>query len=254
MDSTAKLLSSTSNGDYLKQGVVLLSAADLRVLVGSQVAIAAIDEAYAQLYVNRGDQGRSLGFSIAQGSIHVKAGLLPGSHECFAAKINVNLPGNGELNQLPTIQGVVVLVDAGNGRPLAILVSLALTAIRTAATAALAARHGARKNAKRLAIVGCGAQAGYQLDAFAECFDLEDVRVFDMNVPVPRRLREIINQVAGFVVLPPPAFEMRLKAWISASHARHRVRRCSPTIMSSRDALLPPWARTIRASKKSPPH
>jgi ornithine cyclodeaminase/alanine dehydrogenase-like protein (mu-crystallin family) len=181
MDSAAKRPSSTSANDDRKHEIVLLSSADLRGLVGSQVAITAIDEAYKQLYLNRGDQGRSLGFSIARGSIHVKAGLLPGSHDCFAAKINVNLPGNVELNQLPTIQGVVVLVDARNGRPLAIMESMALTAIRTAATAALAARHGARKNSKRLAIVGCGAQAGYQLDAIAACFRLENVLVFDVN-------------------------------------------------------------------------
>lgn len=180
MDAAAKGLSSSASDDR-KQEIVLLSSADLRALVSSQMAIAAIDEAYNKLYLNRGDQGRSLGFSVERGSIHVKAGLLPGSHDCFAAKINVNLPGNVELNQLPTIQGVVVLVDARNGRPLAIMESMALTAIRTAATAALAARHGARKNSKRLAIVGCGAQAGYQLDAIAACFKLEDVRVFDVN-------------------------------------------------------------------------
>jgi len=181
MDSTAQGRSSTFASDGRKQEIALLSAADLRVLVGPQLAIAAIGEAYNQLHHNRSDQGRSLGFSVPRGSIHVKAGLLPGSHDCFAAKINVNLPGNVELNQLPTIQGVVVLVDARNGRPLAIMESLALTAIRTAATAALAARHGARKNSGRLAIVGCGAQAGYQFDAIAACFKLKDVRVFDVN-------------------------------------------------------------------------
>ncbi len=43
--------------------------------------------------------------------------------------------------------------------------SIALTGIRTAATAALAAQYGARKESKQLAIIGCGAQAGYQLEA-----------------------------------------------------------------------------------------
>ena len=93
---------------------------------------------------HREDQGRSLGFAIPGGSIHVKAGLLPGSHVAFAAKVNVNLPGNWRARRMPTIQGLVVLADATNGRPLAIIQLSALTAVRTAAAAALAAKYGAR--------------------------------------------------------------------------------------------------------------
>jgi alanine dehydrogenase len=82
---------------------------------------------------------------------------------------------------LPTIQGMVVVSDAKDGRPLAILESITLTGIRTAATAALAAGYGARKDSKRAAIIGCGAQARYQLEAIKAVFPLETVRVFDVD-------------------------------------------------------------------------
>jgi len=118
---------------------------------------------------------------IDGGSIHVKSGLLPGSHLAFASKVNVNLPDNWKLRQLPTIQGVVVVSDAKDGRPLAIMESMALTGIRTAATAALAAGYGARKHSKRVAIIGCGAQASYQLEAIKAVFPVETVRVFDVD-------------------------------------------------------------------------
>jgi hypothetical protein len=62
---------------------------------------------------------------------------LPGSHLAFASKVNVNLPDNWKQRGLPTIQGVVMISDAKDGRPLAIMESIALTGIRTAATAAL---------------------------------------------------------------------------------------------------------------------
>jgi ornithine cyclodeaminase/alanine dehydrogenase-like protein (mu-crystallin family) len=123
--------------------IVLLSGHDLRRLLNPNVVIEALREAYAALADNPADQGRSLGFMIDGGSIHVKSGLLPRSHLAFASKVNVNLPDNWKLRQLPTIQGVVVVSDAKDGRPLPILDSVALTGIRTAAAAALAAGYGA---------------------------------------------------------------------------------------------------------------
>jgi ornithine cyclodeaminase/alanine dehydrogenase-like protein (mu-crystallin family) len=161
--------------------IVLLSGHDLRRLLNPTVVIDALREAYAALADNRADQGRSVGFMIDGGSIHVKSGLLPGSHLAFASKVNVNLPDNWKLRQLPTIQGMVVVSDAKDGRPLAILESMTLTGIRTAATAALAAGYGARKHSKRVAIIGCGAQARYQLEAIKAVFPVETVRVFDID-------------------------------------------------------------------------
>jgi ornithine cyclodeaminase/alanine dehydrogenase-like protein (mu-crystallin family) len=161
--------------------IVLLSGHDLRRLLNPKIVIEALREAYAALADNPKDQGRAVGFMVDGGSIHVKSGLLPGSHLAFASKVNVNLPDNWKLRQLPTIQGMVLVSDAKDGRPLAIMESIALTGIRTAATAALAAGYGARKHSRRAAIIGCGAQAGYQLEAIKTVFALETVRVFDID-------------------------------------------------------------------------
>jgi alanine dehydrogenase len=162
-------------------GVILLSARELRDLIDPASAIAALREAYRMLADHREDQGRSVGFTIPGGSIHVKAGLLPGSHVAFAAKVNVNLPGNWQARRMPTIQGLVVLADTTNGRPLSILDSSALTAVRTAAAAALAATYGARAHSRIAAVIGCGMQARYQLAAFRAVFPLEEVRLYDID-------------------------------------------------------------------------
>jgi alanine dehydrogenase len=168
---------SLETGDDL----ILLSGRDLEQLVQPAVALEALRHTYQQLANNRSDQGRSIGFAVGGGSIHVKAGLLPGSRSAFAAKVNVNIPNNWAVHRLPTIQGVVLLVDAVNGRPLAIMESSTLTGIRTAAAAALAATFGAREDSRVATIIGCGAQAHYQLDAMKSCFRIEEVRVFDIN-------------------------------------------------------------------------
>jgi ornithine cyclodeaminase/alanine dehydrogenase-like protein (mu-crystallin family) len=161
--------------------LLMLSGAALRRLVTPADAVAALRAVYRALADHRGDQGRSLGFAVALGSIHVKAGLMPGTRAAFAAKVNVNLPGNEARTGRPTIQGVVVLADTADGRPLAVVDSITLTSLRTAATAALAATFGARADSRRLAIIGAGAQARDQLAAFAAAFRLESVAVFDLD-------------------------------------------------------------------------
>jgi ornithine cyclodeaminase/alanine dehydrogenase-like protein (mu-crystallin family) len=181
MDPTKHSAIQESPATSKAHDLVLLSGRDLRRLINPRASIAALRDAYRALAGNRDDSGRALGFVVEGGSIHVKAGLLPGSLSHFAAKVNVNLPDNEARHRLPTIQGVVVLVDATDGRPLAIMDSVVLTALRTAATAALAAEYGAKPGARSAAIIGCGAQAHYQLEALSACFPLEDVRVFDLD-------------------------------------------------------------------------
>jgi len=161
--------------------LLLLSGADLRKALQPDKVLSALEESYRQLAFNADDKGRSLGFALADGSLHVKAGLLPGTRQAFAAKVNVNLPGNPQRHGLPTIQGLVILVDTTRGRALALLESVTLTALRTAGTAALAARYGARPDARCLAIVGCGAQAPYQLAAFRALFPLRELRFHDRD-------------------------------------------------------------------------
>ena len=60
---------------------------------------------------------------------HVKAAILPWSgRRYFVAKTNGNFPANPRVHGLPTIQGVVILADATNGRVLAVIDSVELTA------------------------------------------------------------------------------------------------------------------------------
>jgi alanine dehydrogenase len=175
--------------------LILLSAGDLHVLLEPKAVIEALHETYRQLASSRADQGKSIAFAIRGGSAHVKAGLLPGLRSVLAAKVNVNLPDNSRLRGLPTIQGALILADAIAGHPLAVMDSTALTAIRTAATAMLAASFGAHRKSKVAAMIGCGAQARYQLDALLASFPIEEIRVFDIDGIRAQGLAEVIAKV-----------------------------------------------------------
>lgn len=74
-----------------------------------------------------------------------------------------------------------MLSDVGNGYPLLLTEMTILTALRTAATSAVAAKHLARKNARSMAIIGNGAQSEFQARAFKAILGIDTVRLFDID-------------------------------------------------------------------------
>ncbi len=157
----------------------MLGAAELRAVLTPAICLAALEDAYRHLHAAPADIGRSVGFQTQDGKFHVKAGLFPGTHKYFAAKVNANFPDNQQRFGLPTIQGVIVLCDCADGRPVAILQSGELTGRRTAAATALAAKYGARPNAQTLALIGCGAQARHQVEAVLGVLPIKRITAVD---------------------------------------------------------------------------
>ena len=115
------------------------------------------------------------------GGFHVKAAGLLLSPPAVAVKVNANFPQNPQANGLPTIQGVVALFDADDGRLLALLDSSEVTAVRTAAATAVAADALARDDAAVAAICGCGRQGRVQLQALARVRAPREVRLWDIE-------------------------------------------------------------------------
>ena len=67
-----------------------------------------------------------------------------------------SFPGNPAAHGLPTVMGVVCLSDAQTSEPLLLLDARAVTALRTGAVAAVAARALARDDARTVGVIGCG--------------------------------------------------------------------------------------------------
>ncbi len=100
----------------------------------------------------------------------------------------VTVFGGNEEKRLPTVQAVVLLLDASTGTPLALLDGTELTLRRTAAASALAAKYLARADARRLLMVGTGRLAPHVIAAHASVRPIEEVRVWGRNVEKARRL------------------------------------------------------------------
>lgn len=175
-------------------GTLILTAAEVVRCLSPEGCREAIAAAFRLLAAGRVPAPRSIGFESASGTFHVKAARLDAGRSRFVAKVNGNFPRNPASNGLPTIQGVLVLVDAGDGRPLALMDSGALTAIRTAAASALAAAHLARADATVAAIVGCGLQGSAHADALLALRPFREMRLFDTD---PARAERLASRLAG---------------------------------------------------------
>jgi alanine dehydrogenase len=163
--------------------VLVLGRADVERCLTVADCIVALEDAFRSA-----DDVQSFvgGAKARGGSFHLKAALAGGEHPMFAAKLNGNFPDNPRLRQLPTIQGLLILSDGTDGRPLAIMDSGALTVIRTAAASGVVAKYAAHPDAKTVGLVGCGRQAMAQLQAMQAVRPVEQVRVFDMDAGAAR--------------------------------------------------------------------
>jgi ornithine cyclodeaminase len=80
-----------------------------------------------------------------------------------------------------TVTAFGVLADVGTGYPVLLTEMTILTALRTAATSAVAAKHLAPKGARAMAVIGNGAQAEFQALAFKAILGVDTLRLYDID-------------------------------------------------------------------------
>ena len=185
-------------------GTLLLSRDDVERLLTPDVCMAAVEDAFRQLALGQVPLPGILGLHAEEGSFHIKAAQLTAGQKYFAAKLNANFPQNGPRHGLPTIQGVVALCDAANGVPLAIVDSISITALRTAAATAVAAKHLARENCEVALICGCGGQAFAQLRALVRVRAFKCVYAHDQDPDKASRFAAAMAKELKIAVTPTP--------------------------------------------------
>ena len=97
---------------------------------------------------------------------------------------------------LPTVMAFGVLADVATGAPLLLSELTLTTALRTAATSVMAARHLARPDARVMALIGNGAQSEFQALAFHHLMGIREVRLFDVDPAATERLARHLQEVA----------------------------------------------------------
>jgi len=179
---------------------LLLSRSEVAELLTIPDCIETVERMFRMLGEGKLPLPGILGIKSEHGGLHIKAGLLPGERDFIVAKLNTNYPNNRVKNDLPTIQGLIVVCDGANGRPLAVFDSIDITIKRTAAASAVAAKYLARPDSSVATICGCGQQAAAQLRALCAVLSLRKIYAFDADLVAAERFAAALAQELGLEI------------------------------------------------------
>jgi ornithine cyclodeaminase/alanine dehydrogenase-like protein (mu-crystallin family) len=159
------------------------------------------------------------------------AAIVPGRDALLAA-MPAYLPSSGALatklvslfprnTDRPTHQAVIVVFDAENGSPLALMDGEAITAARTAAGSALATELLARREARVLAVLGTGVQARAHLRAVPRVREFREVRIAGHHASKARELASEATAWLGEKVRPVDTYAEAIRGADVVSAATH---------------------------------
>jgi ornithine cyclodeaminase/alanine dehydrogenase len=103
---------------------------------------------------------------------------------------------------LPYITGLLILNDPATGVPISVMDCIWITAMRTAAATAVAARRLARPESSVVGILGCGVQGKTNTEALNVLFPLEKVMAYDLNPEAVQSFAEDISSRFDLTVVP----------------------------------------------------
>jgi alanine dehydrogenase len=168
--------------------ILCLSREDIRKAIGMREAIQAVKEGFIQCSSGKAAVPLRTNLPLSAGdTLLVMPAWLPASG-ALSTKLLTVFPGN-RARGLPTIQAVVILMDAKTGAPAALMEGSVLTALRTGAASGLATSLLARREAGTLAILGAGAQARTQMEAVCAVRDIRSLRIYDVSAAAAEAFR-----------------------------------------------------------------
>ena len=126
---------------------------------------------------------------LASHSPHGVIELMPTSDGSLYSFKYVNGHPHNPARGLQTVTGFGVLADVDNGYPILLSEMTLLTALRTAATSALAARELALPGARVHALIGAGSQAEFQALAMRTVLGIDRLRVLDLDEAAVEKVR-----------------------------------------------------------------
>ena len=180
------------------QRSLILTQRDLKRLVSRADYLRAVEQGFMASAEGRAQSPAPLHIEAEAGGLHAKAALLSAERTYLAVKANSNFAQNPALHDLPTIQGALLLFDGENGALLAIMDSIELTIMRTAAATALAAQYLARDDSRTLMICGCGVQARAQAAAVSDVRNFARGFAWDADPARAQAFATEMSQELGF--------------------------------------------------------
>lgn len=186
---------------------------DHKILYLSQAEVVSIDLGMAEIIqllekaFNEKGQGRiemppKPGIHPGDGDnfIHAMPAYIPALNSAGVKWVS-GFPGNTKKG-LPYITGLLILNDPNTGIPIAVMDCEWITAMRTAAATAVAAKRLARPDAAKLGILGCGVQGVTNTKALNVLFQIEEVFAYDVLPKAIVNFSRVIQDELGLKVTP----------------------------------------------------
>jgi len=169
---------------------LLLTRSEIEKLLSPADLLTALRSAFAAYSTLRTVDAMRIPFRLPVDSVPTGAagmllapGLVPGI-PAYSVKVHSKFPGSE-----PAIQGVLILHDLATGKPIAVMESSYLTALRTGLAGALGCDLLAVSDASSVAIVGAGVQGRAQLQALRLVRPIQSVRVLDTSPEAIERFK-----------------------------------------------------------------
>lgn len=220
------------SNDMTDAGILIVSEADCKAMVGRDVAFTAVENVFAAMA-----KGDAYNFPVIREAIGYADALYGFKSGFDRAGMSLGVksggywPGNAEKG-LTNHQSTVLLFNPDTGQLQALVGGNYLTAVRTAASSAVSIAHLSRKDSKVLGMVGAGHQSSFQMLAALEQRDFEKIIAWNPHPEMLPRLEAIADQAgipfegvsieqlgaeADVIITITSAFEpLIMKDWVKA--------------------------------------
>lgn len=175
--------------------------------VGPSMAeiVGAVEDAFREKGAGRVEMPPKPGIHPGGGDnfIHAMPAYIPALGSA-GVKLVSGFPGNAERG-LPYINGLLILNDDETGVPLAVMDCTWITAMRTGAATAVAARYLARPDSEVVGVLGCGVQGRTNVEALLAVLPIRTVRAYDVRGDMAERYAAEIAERFGVETMPMAA-------------------------------------------------
>jgi ectoine utilization protein EutC len=193
--------------------ITVLTESDLRSCVQlDEAALLAVEDGFTRLAQGKTTVPPIMMIPVPErhGEVDIKSAYVRGL-DCFAVKIASGFFDNRRKG-LPSGSGMMVVVSAETGFPLAVLLDNGyLTDLRTALAGAIAGKYLARESIDVVGIIGAGVQGRFQARALRLVRDFSRILAFDTDAATLERYVQDMTEDSGLEVIaaPDPGYVVR---------------------------------------------
>ena len=164
---------------------------DVKKTVSMSDAISAMREAFITLSNKMAIVPNRINLPIKdQNALHLSMPAYIKGGKYIMVKL-VNVHYDNPKNNLPLINGLILMMDAKHGKPIALIDGKSVTALRTGASSGLATELLSKKDSNLAVVFGTGVQAYTQIEAIRSVRDIEKVKVIGRDID---KAQEFCNQ------------------------------------------------------------